>query len=319
MHHLEVKRRLDGDEIGAVQLLLDTATHHDGHHALGEHQWLDLVHGGRAGFAGIVATLPGHAHPIGYAQVSRSGGTADNWSLELVIAPHHREDETIASGLVEAALGLVQSEGGGRVHLWVSKPQPWHDRVARAHGLRRARDLYQLRRPLPTGIASDLDWRPFEPGRDEEAWLEVNNAAFADHTEQGQWSRQVLEEREALDWFDPSGFLLHEGEGGRLDGFCWTKVHADHDPPLGEIYVIAVAPWAQGKGLGRRLVLAGLDVLARRGIGTAMLYVDAANTAAVKLYVDLGFTLDHIDRAYHVDVTPGAAGPAAAPPLRPDG
>ena len=302
MHQLEVKRRLDGDEVGAVQALLDAATHHDGHHALGEHQWLDLVHGGRAGFAGIVATRPGHPHPIGYAQISRSGAAARNWSLELVIAPHHREDETIADELVEEALALVGSEGGGRVHLWVSIPQPWHDRVARAHGLRRNRELYQLRRALPAGHDYELDWRPFEPGRDEEAWLEVNNAAFADHAEQGHWTPEVLAEREGLDWFDASGFLLHEDETGRLDGFCWTKVHADHDPPLGEIYVIAVAPWAQGKGLGRRLALAGLDVLARRDLDVAMLYSDAANTAAVKLYVDLGFTLDHVDRAYEVDV-----------------
>ena len=302
VHQLEVKRRLDGDEVGAVQVLLDAATRHDGHHALGEHQWLDLVHGGRAGFAGIVATRPGHPHPIGYAQVSRSGAAHSSWSLELVIAPHHREDETIADELVAAALALVRSEGGGRVHLWVSMPQPWHDRVARAHGLRRDRELYQLRRALPAGQDYDLDWRPFEPGRDEEAWLEVNNAAFANHAEQGQWTPEVLAEREGLDWFDPSGFLLHEDEAGRLDGFCWTKVHADHDPPLGEIYVIAVAPWAQGKGLGRRLALAGLDVLARRDLGVAMLYSDAANTAAVKLYVDLGFTLDHVDRAYEVEV-----------------
>jgi mycothiol synthase len=249
-----------------------------------------------------VATLPGHAHPIGYAQVSRSETSDSEWSLELVIAPHHREDESIASELVEEALRLVVVEGGGRVNLWVSKPQPWHDRVAGAHGLRRGRDLYQLRRPLPTGIPYDLDWRPFEPGRDEEAWLEVNNAAFASHREQGEWTREVLAEREALDWFDPAGFLLHEGDEGRLDGFCWTKVHADHDPPLGEIYVIGVAPWAQRKGLGRRLTLAGLDFLAGRGIGTGMLYVDAANAPAVKLYVDLGFTLDHVDRAYSTTV-----------------
>jgi len=298
VHELQVKRRLDGDEVGAVTSLLDLATHHDGHRALGEHQWLDLVHGGRAGFAGIVATIPGHPHPIGYAQISRSETKADDWSLELVIAPHHREDESIAYELVEEALALVRREGGGRVNLWVSKPQPWHNRVASTHGLQRDRDLYQLRRPLPTGIAFELQWRPFEPGRDESAWLEVNNAAFATHAEQGEWTPAVLAERESLDWFDASGFLVHEGSDGRLDGFCWTKVHADHDPPLGEIYVIAVAPWAQRQGLGRRLTLAGLDVLAGRGIGTAMLYADAANTSAVKLYVDLGFTLDHVDRAY---------------------
>jgi mycothiol synthase len=301
---LRVKRQLDDGDIAAVQGLLDLASSHDGHLALGEHQWLDLVQGGREGFAGLLACEPGHDHPVGYAQVSRSEQRPRDWALELVVAPHHREDTTIGDTLVRTALEVVAEEGGGHVHLWVPKPQPWHDRVTAAHGLERGRELFQLRCTLPTGSPYDLAWRPFEPGRDEDGWLAVNNGAFAAHPEQGGWTRELIEEREALPWFDPSGFLLHEGADGRVDGFCWTKVHPDHDPPLGEIYVIAVAPWAQGQGLGRRLVLAGLDLLAQRGLRTGMLYVDAANRAAVKLYFDVGFHLDHVDRAYTADVAP---------------
>ena len=301
MPHVEVLRQLGPADVAAVQQLLDLSAAHDGHAPLGEHQWLDLVHGGREGFAGVIATEDGHDHPVGYAQVSQ-GPKGHDWSLELVVAPHHREDEAIGADLLGRALDVVRSEGGGHVHLWVPKPQPWHDRATSAHGLRRGRELFQLRCPLPTGLPYELEWRPFVPGQDEAAWLEVNNGAFSWHPEQGGWTDDVLLAREGLDWFDPAGFLLHEGEGGRLDGFCWTKVHADHDPPLGEIYVIAVAPWAQGKGLGRHLTLAGLDVLAQRGLEHGMLYVDASNTPAVKLYFDLGFSLDHVDRAYVADV-----------------
>jgi predicted GNAT family acetyltransferase len=35
-----------------------------------------------------------------------------------------------------------------------------------------------------------------------------------------------------------------------------------------------------------------------------MLYVDATNAPATRLYQDLGFKLDHLDRAYTADVAP---------------
>ncbi|MDQ3106425.1 MAG: mycothiol synthase [Actinomycetota bacterium] len=301
MHHLEVKRQMHADDIAAVQSLLDVATEADGHAPLGEHQWLDLVHGGRRGFAGLVALEPGHDHPVGYAQLTRG---PLSWALEYVIDPHHRDDDgrAIGTDLLRSAVDVVRSEGGGHVHLWVPKPTALHDEIAAAAGLVRGRDLLQMQRALPIEEeAWSLDLRPFVPGRDEEAWLAVNNRAFAWHPEQGGWELATLKEREDESWFDPDGFLLHERDG-RLAGFCWTKVHADHRPPLGEIYVIAVDPDFHGQGLGRALVLAGLDHLYRAGLRTGMLYVDAGNSSAVQLYRKLGFEIDHVDRAYTGDV-----------------
>ena len=295
-------------DIDAVRELLEVATQADGHPPLGEHQWLDLVEGGRAGFAGLVAWEPGHDHPVGYAQVTR-GDTS--WALEFVVDPHHRSSDcAIDHDLVRAALDVVRAEGGGRITLWVPKPTDDRDRVATSAGLHRARDLCQMRRPLPVHRTFELATRPFEPGHDEGAWLEVNNRAFAAHPEQGGWDLETLKRRESEPWFDPAGFLLHERDG-RLAGFCWTKVHADSSPPLGEIYVVAVDPDFQGGGLGRRLVLAGLDQLARAGLTTGMLYVDSSNRGAVHLYEDLGFTVDHVDRAYVGDVAPAGGGRAA--------
>ena len=297
-------------DVTAVQGLLDAASAVDAHAALDEHAWLDLVQGGREGFAGLVAWEDGHDHPVGYAQVSRGGGS---WALEFVVDPHHRvPGNTIGLDLVREATRVIASEGGGHVHMWVNQPRPEHEHIAAEVGLVPGRVLYQMRRPLPLSdslrTAKPIVTRPFRVGVDEESWLEVNNRAFQWHPEQGDWDRATLEQRESEPRFDPAGFLLHDDTDGRLDGFCWTKVHPNTDPPLGEIYVIAVDPARRNRtsGLGRQLVVAGLDYLQERGLTIGMLYVDASNSPAVKLYIDLGFVINHLDQAYVGDIAPAS-------------
>lgn len=299
MNHVQVKRRMGESDVAEVADLLAAVSAADGHRPLGEHKWLDLVHGGRKGFAGFVAREVERGPLVGYAQLSHGHRT---WSVEVVVPAERRvEGDCVAEDLLRAAMAEVGHQGGGHVHLWVPKPTAWWDQTARHSGLERGRDLLQMRRPLPLPDSkTGLDIRPFVPGQDEAAWLEVNNRAFASHPEQGDWHLDTVLEREAEPWFDPEGFLLHERDG-RLAGFCWTKVHGG-DHPMGEIYVIGVDPDFQGLGLGRALVVAGLDHLATAGLETAMLYVDADNNAAVGLYRDLGFTVDHTDRAYTGDM-----------------
>jgi len=194
----------------------------------------------------------------------------------------------------------------GRLEMLESEPATDADeRDAEAAGLVLVREVLQLRRPLPADPPPPLAVRPFRPGVDDEAFLRVNNRAFAWHPDQSGWTVDDLHRNEAERWFDADGFLLHERDG-ELAGFCWTKVHpADGDQPaMGEIYVIAVDPDHTGEGLGRALTLAGLDHLARRGLTVGMLHVEGTNTAARTLYDRLGFTTASAHRWWAPEGTP---------------
>lgn len=306
----------DGAVPADVHHLVEQVQAATGHRPLSDHLWLDLIQGGRPGAASVLAwrSDPGGERALlGFCQLSRN---ATSWALELVVD----DDPGNASAggvLVGAALRHIADLGGGHVHWWVFAPTEESAAIARRNGLREGRTLHQMRVPLPLPAdvvdraTAGLALRTFRPGTDEADWLEVNNSAFAHHPEQGGWDLETLRQREREDWFDPAGFLLHHRDG-RLAAFCWTKVHDDVSPVLGEIYVIAVHPDFHGSGLGRALTVAGLDSIARRGITTGMLYVDRDNTAAFGLYQALGFRVHRTDRAYVGDITPTATPEARA-------
>lgn len=228
--------------------------------------------------------------------------TEDGWELDLGELPADGAAAALAgTDHVRAAARAVAQRGGGRLGLWVRGADEIRAAIAEAGGMTVGREILQMRRPLPVDQPWQLEVRPFRVGVDEASWLEVNNRAFAWHPEQGGMTLDTLLEREQEPWFDAAGFLLHE-EAGRLVGFCWTKVHPDEDPPVGEIFVIAVDPAAHQRGLGRQLVLAGLDHLHRAGLRVGMLWVEATNDPAVGLYRDLGFEVHDRDRAYTLEV-----------------
>jgi mycothiol synthase len=160
--------------------------------------------------------------------------------------------------------------------------------------MRRSLSAALPRLGLPQGVRI----RPFIPGQDDQAWIDVNSRAFANHPEQGRWTLDDLHLRMSEPWFDPDGFLLAvtgEGDDERVIGFHWTKVHGggseghSHDR-LGEVYVVGVDPDYQRSGLGRVLTIAGLIHLRSRGLSQAMLYVDAVNTNAIRVYESIGFS-----------------------------
>jgi len=290
---------LDDSQQAAVADLLRRAGQAQKHPPLPEPQLLGFARHGGSGAPGQVVLARRGDHVAGAAFLSpaHDGSTV----LHVVVDPGGDGDE-LANALIARATEVAPP--GAPLHLWAMLAGPADDRRAAEHGFSKERDLLQLRVPLP--LARDvvdatrpLVVRPFEPGGDDEVWVETNNRAFAGHPEQGGWTVEELHERLAAEWVDVDGFLVADDpEGEGLIGSCWTKVHRHTNPVMGEIYVISVDPRHNGQGWGRALTVAGLQWLAGRGVPVGMLYTDATNEAAVALYRSLGFELDHTDRSY---------------------
>ena len=184
--------------------------------------------------------------------------------------------------------------------IWIEDAQMDDDKLLSSIGFSSYRDLWQMRCKFPPngeGIAT----RPYICGVDDEAFLEVNARAFSWHPEQGSLDLSKLNDLFKEEWFDDEGFLLLEVEN-RLAGFCWTKVHHQGDLTVGEIFAIAVDPDFHGRGFGKPLTISGLNYLANVGADLGMLYVEADNIPAIRIYEDIGFTHFSTNRAYRNSV-----------------
>ncbi|MEO6652321.1 MAG: mycothiol synthase [Ilumatobacteraceae bacterium] len=295
MRVVEIIRHPTDAQRGALVEFVESAGRRIGARPLSDHLWLDLRSGTADRF--VAVTVAEDAGLIGLAQISVANDTS---SLETFTLPDVVDGERVRHDIVETALDAFAAAGGGRVFWWVDDPTACDRSFASERGFEPVRGLHELRRPLPLDRHATIETRPFEIGRDEADWLRVNNRAFAAHGEQGGWTAETLAQRIDEPWFDADGFRIHELDG-RMAAFCWTKIDRDLDPPVGEIYVIAVDPDFHGRGLGRELTLAGLDAITERDIRTANLYVDADNDAAIGLYESLGFTIHRSRQAYAGD------------------
>ena len=272
-----------GADRPALDELFDEIERLDGYEPLTEDAQVAM--GEDPAAAGLVATEGEDV--VGYAHLRRRD---DHTVLETAIHPACRP--VLAHLLLQAA---AHEAGPGRLQLWVSEDETLA--AAEELGFAEGRRLLHLGRPLPPGEPARLpdvvEVTRFRPDRDVEAFLEVNNTAFAGHPDNGGWSADTLRSRMLRRWFDPDGlFILREAD--RPLGLCWTKLHPR---AVGEIYAIAVHPRAQRRSLGTGLTLVGLwDLHDRGGADSAILYTDSDNLPARRLYERLGFRVLRVKR-----------------------
>ena len=283
--------------------LIKAATQQDGTPPISEHIVLHLRHGGDKSDSHLLIEEANKV--IGYAHIDATDLVAGP-SVELVVHPEHRK-----SGLGKELLVKAKDICGDQIRLWAHGDSSAAQKLAEENGFERIRTVIQMRKELAEVHTHqhNFEIRTFLPGIDNLEWLALNNQAFKEHPEQGNWSEKDLQTRLSESWFDPNGFFVAI-ENSKIIGFTWTKIHGghshkheneseqhDHDP-IGEIYITAVSK--TGTGLGKVLTETALAYLKRSGLSGAMLYVDSDNQRALKLYKSLGFVESAQDVMYRL-------------------
>jgi len=289
-------KQLTPDQQTGVLALIKSATDHDGIPPIADHILLHLRHGGDKSDSHLVITE--NEKIIAYAHLDQTDLVAGP-AVELVVDPEHRQSG-IGNQLLSEAIKIC----GKRLRLWSHGDLPAASKLALANKFIKVRTVIQMSKSLGeitpiSEIDNAITIRTFLPGLDSDNWLALNNKAFTNHPEQGNWSINDLNLRLKEDWFDEKGFFIAEKQN-LMVGATWTKIHGatshqhdgedSHDhPAIGEIYITAVDPSFNRVGIGGALTITALNYLKYQGLNQVILYVDEDNNAAVNLYQSLGF------------------------------
>lgn len=312
MYNVSVTKSLKDIQVNEILNIVINASEIDGARPFSEHVEIHLRSGGDRPIFHLLAE-DSNKKIVGYGHLDTTDLVAGP-SGELVVHPDFRL-QGIATQIIVQMKQLIKDKP---LRLWSHGDTEIARQFTRKLGFEPVRNINQMRRSLfspiePYKIPTGYAFREFDPQRDVQNFLNVNQLSFSKLPDQSSWTKKDVELRIKENWFSPSGFILLENNKREIIGFCWTKVHGqDHEhtsddghqhlnhghEPIGEIYVLGVHPLEQGKGLGKSLTLWGLNHLRRNGLDSAMLYVDSSNQKAINLYQELGFGFWGLDRLY---------------------
>jgi mycothiol synthase len=179
-----------------------------------------------------------------------------------------------------------------------------------AGGLRPVHHSWHMVMPDIT-VAPEPVWpagyevRTFIVGLDEATSRGLENESFRDEWEYVPIPEGELEGVARSPSFRADGviYALHDGQAV---GECWSWIDdqaiAKTGVKQGDIWCLCVHPQHRRRGLGRTLLLAGVQWLRRQGMASAALYLDGANDCARHLYEAAGFVAARTDLWYREDL-----------------
>lgn len=145
--------------------------------------------------------------------------------------------------------------------------------------------------PIPK-LPAGFYIRSFGRKKDAEILTELQNTVF-----NGSWgfspnSVEQIKTRLQFKTSDPEGIILATS-GSEDVAYNWTLRDPTDTHPAGRISMTGVRPDHRNLGLGRAVVLSGMQFLKSKGVKIIELEVDQENKAAIELYRSIGFQTSH--------------------------
>jgi len=225
--------------------------------------------------------------------------------LALHIHPQHR-GQNLETSFLAWAEDRIKTVGKARQTQVVKLRSPVRDsqrdrlQFLTANGFTPERYFDRMQRSLrdpilPVQLPPGFSIRRVNHQQEAEAWVDMFNQSFIDH-----WDFHPLTVEEFLrdvnqPDYQPELDLVAVAEDGTLAAFCDCRINPgdrteQHTP--GWIAILGTRRGYRRIGLGRAMLLAGLEALKDAGANIALLGVDKQNPSqAFRLYESVGFTI----------------------------
>lgn len=245
---------------------------------------------------------------VGYGELWHVLGRPRNTSRVLVHPQRRRQG--LGAGLLRAIEARARVLGGQYLDVQIESTQEGGRAFLQARGFQPVHYSWQM---VFADVCSapEPSWPPgycqrtFVIGQDEWTSVRLENVSFQD-----EWEFVPVELGEIEGFVRSPSFradgIIYAVKDGQVVGECWNWIDdqaiAQTGEKQGDVWCLCVRPQHRRRGLGRALLLTGVQWLRQLGMASAALYVDGANDRARHLYEAVGFNAQRTDIWYREEL-----------------
>lgn len=241
---------------------------------------------------------------IGFAQLSLAEDAVENDGfLWFKVHPAYRTNrlEPLMFTWAEAQLRQRRRE---KLRVLIHDKETARQALIERHGFIPTRYYLRMHRPLDEPIPAPLFPQGYQlraGDHDPQAWADLYNDSFADHYNFHPRDAEFVRHWQRDPDYCSDLNLVALAPDGTLAAFAWCHIHAERNQRSGRrdgtVGVLGTRPGHRRLGLGRAMLLTGMQLLRNAGMTHAVLGVDASSPmGANKLYASVGFkpTYSHV-------------------------